>query len=251
MPALSHLSPEDLRRAHPACVFCGGGVPTETVLAVPAPGLFWTGARPEGVEYPACGRCAAGRDFEDDVAAVFTALQAANREETRDDVERVLAEIGERAPDVLAWFPRRTDPEATGISVNLEKKIFRWYLDPFAVRQALALHAEETGRAFPASGVVFVQWAGRDDLGEDGLPRGAETLMERHGVSGGEVKRPSAGFAYRAMPSPDGEVMAVLVGYHGACGFRAVLHATEGRIAKRGRTGYRTAPGVGIHRLRH
>lgn len=251
MPALSHLAPEDLRRAHPACVFCGGRAPTETVLAVPAPVLFWAGTRPEGFEYPACARCAAGRDFEDAVAAVFTALQAAGREETRDDVERLLAEIGARAPDVLAWFPRRTDAAATGISVALEKKIFRWYLEPFAVRQALALHAETTGRAFPASGVVFVRWAGHEDLAEDGLPRGAETLMERHGVAEGETQRPGGGFAYRAMPSADGEVMALLIGYHGACGFRAVLHAAEARVAKRGRIGYRTAPGVGIHRLRH
>lgn len=159
---------ERVRADHPICAYCGGGGVTEQADHVPPIAMFSLKRRPEGLEFPACGRCHEGTRRIDSVAA----LTARSWPNLASEEER--QELGELMRGVLRFVPPVAHELAMGFATDapvpdkvqaavgpsspvivMDFTVRRAILEAFGARIGLAFHYMETGQVLPEEGAVW------------------------------------------------------------------------------------------------
>lgn len=159
---------ERVRVDHPVCVYCGGGGVTEQADHVPPIAMFSLKRRPEGLEFPACGRCHEGTRRIDSVAAL-TARSWPNlasveeREELGELMRGVLRHVPPVAHELAMGFAANAPvPDEVQAAVGpsspvivMDFTVRRAILEAFGARIGLAFHYMETGEVLPGEGAVW------------------------------------------------------------------------------------------------
>lgn len=146
-------------QAHSKCCFCGGEKKATTIEHAPPICLFIDRLRWKGLEFPACTRCNHGSSTQDQVVAFFALAQ---RSAIHDD-EKLFSyakKLGDGLVNnhkekwkILEYFDDQT------LSFKLNPQTQTAYLDPWAVKMALALWYEHKGEILSKNGRVLISWA--------------------------------------------------------------------------------------------
>lgn len=151
---------------HPTCCFCGGKVAATTIEHAPPIVFFVDRLRPSTHEFPACERCNVGSRSQDMMAA-FTSIMMASAVNPlpKGYVDKIISGAVNNYPDAMACFERNADELVVknglarrAVSVKTHGELYRRWLNPWAVRQGLALWYLYTRKPLPEEGRVCVRW---------------------------------------------------------------------------------------------
>ncbi len=162
---------EQFLKQNPICCLCGGTRPATSREHAPPRVMFVDKQRPKGIEVPACDRCNLGTANADQLAAFFCFSQAlsllegkAKKREFR-SFKKVLTAVANNNQSTQKFF---TDfgtmfANVNGVfrpmrKVGINKKAVGDELNPWAVKQVLALWYNKTKIIVPENSVIFVRW---------------------------------------------------------------------------------------------
>lgn len=162
-----------LLRQHPYCCFCGGTTKSVSIDHMPPRKLFLDGIRPKGLEFPACRRCNEGCSQLD--AAIrwlaFSqspiALSGAGKlgEKYHQHTVNAMKNWANNNTGLGGTFSHTGEQlvQINGIvhrtsTIEIDPVIFENFLDPWAVKQSLALWYWHSNLIFSDQGLIRVFW---------------------------------------------------------------------------------------------
>lgn len=188
---------------HPMCCLCGGSVPATTVEHAPPRVFFRDRALPTNTHrVPACSRCNNGSSQADQVAALFALTMAIHKPAHDEYIMKLAKGVGNNAPKALEMIiqghsldvPLQVDGKIDIYArVEVDHQLFVNWLNPWAAKQAYALHYLHQGTPIPAGAKVMVQWFTNanviDEQSPDELLRQLRSYGEiRQGIKTSELE---------------------------------------------------------------
>lgn len=153
---------------HPWCCLCGGSVPATTVEHAPPRVFFLNRALPTNTHrVPACERCNNGSSQGDQVAALVALTMAIHKPSNNEYILKLANGVRNNAPEAFAMIanggstdvPLRVDGRVDLYSrVEVDQQLFTNWLNPWAAKQAYALHYLHERKPIPAGAKIMVQW---------------------------------------------------------------------------------------------
>lgn len=153
---------------HPWCCLCGGSVPATTVEHAPPRVFFLDRALPTNTHrVPACSRCNNGSSQADQVTALVALTMAIHKPSHDEYIMKLAKGVANNAPDAIDLIARG---ESSDVPLRVEGKVdlyarvevdprlFTNWLNPWAAKQAYALHYLHQGKPIASGAKVVVQW---------------------------------------------------------------------------------------------
>lgn len=246
---------------HPWCCFCGGSVPATTIEHAPPIVFFINKQRPPTHEFPSCYRCNNGSSQLDQVAALaaLTMGGVANSRIPDDYFRKIVAGVANNEPDVIRLLTRETVGTYVksrgllhpAVAAKVHRDLFRRWLDPWAVKQALALWYLYSREVLPSSGRVFVAWFSNFDVWMSRYPKELLGKLPQIGMLKAGKKTSHGQYVYRYFVPPERDFSVfVLCLYEGAVVFLGVYKDSLSFPGPIRQQIYATDALLGIHPVR-
>lgn len=196
---------------HPFCCLCGGTIPATTIEHAPPSVFFIEKQLPSGSHrVPACDRCNHGSSQQDQVAALAAMTMAsAHRYDLPDGYcDKLIKGVSNNAPDAFRAMSLGVDRakkfllRVNGLlresyEVEIDRSLFTDWLEPWAAKQAYALHYLHTGEIVPPTARVLVGWYSNADLVEGRSPERLMQALPNIGELRQGVKTSGIQFSYK------------------------------------------------------
>lgn len=206
------------------CIFCAGARVSDTVEHIPPRVFFLKKERPRGYEFPACESCNNGSSQQDQVAAMFASISgSAMQSEVYDQqTHSLMRGVANNAPEVIHYVATENSSEVRVdgqplFFVPVDRRLFHYWLNPWAAKQAIGLWSEHTKKTLGAEDRILVQWITNASLIEEGLPIGVVDALGGLGLFRSGRRDFSNQFAYRYGISETREYGAFLMIFHSSC----------------------------------
>lgn len=225
--------------SNPFCAFCGGGAQSSTIEHCPPRAMFQHRQWPEGFEFPACEACNHGSSDDDLVVAMLARMDPFEEKGNRDGkLEGLMFATNKQRPGLFekmmpsAAEARRnnrklgitpalgqTHQEAGGVKIPEE---FHVAVCTLARKLAKGVYYRETGKVFPLSGCLLLNWFTNADLLREGKYIIFDLLKE---VDGNIPPVRRAGvflndqFEYKISFSPEADLVVLQALFGNAFGF--------------------------------
>lgn len=165
---------------HPHCCLCGGSVDATTVEHAPPRILFVHKKVPGAFEFPACKRCNGDSSGADQIAAVSVQIMGAcmSPHIPQAKLNKLLTEVSSNHPDFIKHIGDSGSAEYIRVNgllrevfkVDIDRRVFYRWLDPWGAKLGLAFWYKHTGKILPNSGKIAVHWFTNTSILEDGIP---------------------------------------------------------------------------------
>lgn len=225
--------------SNPFCAFCGGGARASTIEHCPPRAMFQHRQWPEGFEFPACEACNHGSGDDDLVVAMLARMDPFEEKGNRDGrLEGLMFAANRQRPGMLekmmpsAVEARRnnrklgiapalgqTHQEVGGVKVPEE---FHVAVCTLARKLAKGIYYRETGKVFPISGCLLLNWFTNADLLREGKYIVFDLLKE---IGGNIPPVQRTGvflndqFEYKISFSPEADIIVLQARFGHAFGF--------------------------------
>lgn len=153
---------------HQYCCFCGGTVRATTIEHAPPKVLFKDKKRLKGLEFPSCSRCNNGTSQLDQVASLVSMTMGSvfNKSLEGEYWEKLARGVYNNAPEVIEILASGGEEEVWDlgrgseplIRTLIDKRLFQNWLNPWAVKLALAVWYQHSGRIFGTEMCARVNW---------------------------------------------------------------------------------------------
>jgi len=166
------------------CIFCLGARWATTVEHIPPRAFFLNKLRPKGYEFPACEKCNNGASQQDQVACMFASVAADTAKGgifTEQSI-RLMKGVANNSPEVIRYiFAEQSEARLVDgdemFFVPVDRRVFHYWLNPWAAKQATALWWFHTKQIAGPDLRVLVQWITNADLLENGVPDNLFNLL--------------------------------------------------------------------------
>jgi hypothetical protein len=198
---------------HPWCCLCGGSVPATTVEHAPPRVFFLNRALPTNTHrVPACSRCNNGSSQADQVAALVALTMAIQKPSHQEYILRLAKGVANNAPEALAMItqgesqdvPLRVDGKIDLYArVEVDHRMFTNWLNPWAAKQAYALHYLHLGKPIPVGAKVMVQWFTNAHVIEEQSPDELLRQLRSYGELRQGIKTSELEYSYKYQFDPE------------------------------------------------
>lgn len=240
------------------CCLCGGNVLATTIEHAPSRALFLCKDVKGAFRFPACARCNNGTSGQDQIAAMATLIMGAATAShvSEDYLARILRGVANNHPEAIRLFGLVASTDHLRINglirevheVEVNRQLFRDWLEPWAAKQAISFWFKHTQKILPQEGGVFVHWIPNAHL------EGHQDFMEkiaRFDLRFGTVKQGKISyetqFSYKYTIEECQSFGMFLFTYHGSClVWCGVFEDMEKALRFRELPLFRTGPEKGI-----
>lgn len=184
---------------HPFCAFCGGSIPAQTIEHCPPKSMFEHRWWPEGYEFPSCVKCNAGSSDDDLLVSFLARMNPIDDVGDRDGrVSGLMKMIDKQLPGFFASMmptnreARRINRQAgvipapgqthQDVGACLVPPRLSLAVQKFSVKLSKAIYYKATGRIFPVSGQVAMNWFTNFELLVHGCFPVFRELQEAYGI---------------------------------------------------------------------
>jgi hypothetical protein len=237
-------------RTHTVCAFCGGTVPAESIEHCPPRGLFQHRQWPEGFEFPAFNTCNQGTNEDDLVVAMLARMDPFEEKGNKDGrLTGLMQAVNRQNPGLFQkMMPTAAEARRKNRELGIEPKIGQTHQEASGVNVPEEFHAavctlakklvkgiyyRDTGRIFPNSGCLLLNWFTNADFLRDGKC----VVFDLLSAIGGNVPPVHrAGtylndqFSYKITFSPDTDILVLQAKFGNAFGLVVFGCTLEGRL---------------------